>query len=417
MVHVTDVPTDLWHIILPLACTDGGFTGTSFAHTCKTLYVLALPYRFYSLALSSLAHLEVFLDLVRRQPGDFRPYIAHLYISHSDHPCRRFQQSWSSMVQMTGAQRRQYRRMVEEAKTDWNARFRVAFEAILNLAAPNLRTLSVAGNCARVILYTLPKLEELAWVGPTLLPDLCDQRQPAHLAMPTGPPVTSTLPVLKRVHFIPGTSSEISPALRSLRVAANTLTHLRISNVHDSTVGAGVPLALAEALAPGACLCDDEDDYEECDDDSDSHYAREVICADNFDDDSTDDTGDNAEGDSDNIEDVGHAAQQTASFRSATLPNLTHIIVRCTPSELGRHIVFADVEPRYLELLAQEFERRGQGTRRMYVFSDRERPEDPELCWSEGLKAEWFHRIDGGRDCWECWECSYKPCRPPQEAR
>ncbi|KAH9899546.1 hypothetical protein C8Q73DRAFT_787418 [Cubamyces lactineus] len=294
--------------------------------------------------------MEGFLDLVRRQPGDFRPVIAHLYISHSDHPRRRFQQSWRSMTQMTGVQRGQHRRMVEEAKADWNARFRIAFEAILRLAAPNLRTLSVAGDCAPVILYNLPKLEEMAWMGPTILPDAAGQYRPTDLGESTHP-VTGTVPALKRVHFIAGTSSEIPPTLRSLQAAARTLTNLRISNVHDSTVDGEVPLALAEALAPDVRLCDEEDDYVECDDNSD-----------------------NADDDSNSVECVAGdkevSTQQATAFRPAALPNLARVDVHCTPSELGRHIVFADVEPRYLELLAQEFERRGEGMRRMYVFYD-----------------------------------------------
>ncbi|KAI0331326.1 hypothetical protein GY45DRAFT_1370143 [Cubamyces sp. BRFM 1775] len=381
MLNITDVPADLWHIILPLACTDGGFTGTSFAHTCTTLYARALPSRFYSLALSSLAHMEGFLDLLRRQPNDFRPHIAHLYISHSDQPRRRFQHSWSSMSQMTGAQRGQYRRMAEEAKADWNARFRVAFDAILSLAAPSLRTLWVAGDCAPVILYTLPKLEELTWMGATLLPDAAGlPHSPIDSGMSTRPG-TSTVPALKRVHFIPGTSSEIPPALRSLQAAANTLTHLRISDVHDSTVSEGVPLALAEALAPDARLYD-EDNYEEYDDDSfDNSYNGEAS-------------------NTDNVTDEDAWVQQTTPLRPATLPNLEQVLVLCTPSELGRHIVFADVRPRYLELLAQEFERRGEAMRHMHVFYDRKRPEDRELYWRKRLKAEWLDRLDAGRACW-----------------
>ncbi|KAJ8454490.1 hypothetical protein ONZ51_g12995 [Trametes cubensis] len=248
MVNVANIPTDIWRIILPLACTDGGSTGKSLVLTSTFFYTEASPFRFYSLAFDTLARSESFLAFVRRQPGGFRPQITHLYISHSDYPDDRFRWSWRTVVKMTEAERARYRRTIQEEKVDWANRFRTAFDALIHLAAPNLCTLCVAEHCAPVVIRCfLPKLEELTWTGFTFLPGA-----DVHSGPTSEPPArvdgrSNTLPTLKRIHVVLGKTRPISSAiLRPLHVAADTLTHVRISNV-DMTA---MSMDLAGALVP-----------------------------------------------------------------------------------------------------------------------------------------------------------------------
>ena len=72
MSNVASIPADIWSLILPLACTDGGRmrTGKSLALTSSFFYVQAYHFRFYSLAFDKLVQIESFLAYARRQPSD-----------------------------------------------------------------------------------------------------------------------------------------------------------------------------------------------------------------------------------------------------------------------------------------------------------------------------------------------------------
>ncbi|KAH9899545.1 hypothetical protein C8Q73DRAFT_639064 [Cubamyces lactineus] len=349
VLNVANIPTDVWHIILPLACTDGGRTGRSLVQTSTFFYAQASPFLFYSLAFESLAKLESFLAFVRRQSGDFRPQIAHLYISHSDHPNKRLQWSWRSVERMTDAQRAQYRRTIQEERVDWASRFQAIFDALLHLAAPNLRTLCVAEDCRPVVIRcSLPKLEELTWMGFTILPnaDLQSGSASGSARATDESSESSTFPTLKRVHIVLGESRPVSSMLLlPLHVAAGTLTHLRISNVDIVAMG----VDLAGALVPEVYL------------------------------------------------DFFGQPPPTSLVPSLALPTLRHLAVQNTSRDIGAAAAAVASQSPSAAVQIYNFEARDGGPGRLYLYEDRQRLDSH---WRDRLKEEWLDRVDGGRGCW-----------------
>ena len=348
MVNVANIPTDIWRIILPLACTDGGSTGKSLVLTSTFFYTEASPFRFYSLAFDTLARSESFLAFVRRQPGGFRPQITHLYISHSDYPDDRFRWSWRTVVKMTEAERARYRRTIQEEKVDWANRFRAAFDALIHLAAPNLCTLCVAEHCAPVVIRcSLPKLEELTWTGFTFLPGADVHSGPTSESPARVDGRSNTLPTLKRIHIVLGKTRPISSALlRPLHVAADTLTHVRISNV-DITA---MRMDLAGALVP-------------------SFYT-----------------------------DVFGQSPPASLFPPLALPALREVTIQNTSGDEFEVTAVASQPPTGVATVrTHNFGARDGGTGRIYLIEDRHRLDSH---WCDRLKEEWLDRMDGGRGCW-----------------
>ncbi|KAI0331327.1 hypothetical protein GY45DRAFT_1322624 [Cubamyces sp. BRFM 1775] len=345
MLDVTAIPTDIWSLILPLACTDGGFTGKSLALTSTFFHAQASPFRFYSLAFDTLARMENFLAFVRRQPGDFRPQIAHLYISHSDHPNNRLQWSWRSVARMTEAQRRQYMRTIGEEKMDWTLNFQAAIDALLHLAAPNLLTLCIAGGCTPIVIrYSFPRLEELT--GFNFLPDANVQSGSASGSAGVNDRNNNTrFPALKRAHIALGISRPVSSLiLRPLLVATATLTHVRISNV------AAMSRALAGALVPNV----------------DANFFPEQ-------------------------------PSPTSLFPPLVLPALRHVTIQNTSRGEHGAAIATSLESPTAAVQMHKFDTRDGETGRMYLIEDRQRLDSH---WRDRLKEEWLDRMDGGRGCW-----------------
>ncbi|KAJ8454489.1 hypothetical protein ONZ51_g12994 [Trametes cubensis] len=239
MSNVASIPADIWSLILPLACTDGGRmrTGKSLALTSSFFYVQAYHFRFYSLAFDKLVQIESFLAYARRQPRDFPPRITHLHISYTDHPSSRSPWSWRTIAQIA----------------DLDVRFRRAFDSLLRLAAPNLQTLCVAEDWTPVIIQcSLPRLTELTWMGSTFLPGAntppsSDSRF-ARTDNEADEDNIHIFPALERIHIVLSTLSRpiSSTLLRPLEVAAHTLTHARISNVDSAAQG----MKMVDTLIP-----------------------------------------------------------------------------------------------------------------------------------------------------------------------
>ncbi|KAI0329526.1 hypothetical protein GY45DRAFT_1324807 [Cubamyces sp. BRFM 1775] len=333
MLDVAAIPTDIWSLILPLACTDGGFTGKSLAMTCSFFHMQAYHFRFYSLAFDTLAKMESFLAFVRRQSGGFQPRITHLYISYSDHPNNRSQWSWRTVVRMT------------------DARFRLAFDTLLRLAAPNLQTLCVAQDWTPVTIQcSLPQLEELIWMGSTFLPDADVESGPD----PGSPTIdkfnsdeNSIFPALKRIHIILSSLSRpLSPALlRPLDVAANTLTHVRISNVDSATMSMGLIGALTPDVYVGI---------------------------------------------------FGQPPPTTSLFPSLVLPTLRYLTVQYILR--GEHEAEArGSQPPTTTVQVRDFEAHDGKIGRMYLLSD---GEHIHTHWCNQLKEEWSDQIEGGYGYW-----------------
>ncbi|EIW61549.1 uncharacterized protein TRAVEDRAFT_69879 [Trametes versicolor FP-101664 SS1] len=237
MPDVTSIPTELWRNIITIACTDGGFTGTSLAFTSKFFHAQSHDLRFHSLALNSLRQLEGFCAFVQLQAQHGKPRIEHLYLSFFNIP--QMLRSDPRHAALGHSRPMEFDNWTTEVQARWNERLAAAWTTLITHAAPTLRTLCIVEEDVPLALgfsCDLPRLEELSWRGyirAFRAPGL--QEQGASLRR---------FPSLKRVHFVSGNSDSVVDALAA--AVPSSLTHLRISNVSDWD--AKLPAALARAL-------------------------------------------------------------------------------------------------------------------------------------------------------------------------
>ncbi|KAH9899543.1 hypothetical protein C8Q73DRAFT_663217 [Cubamyces lactineus] len=161
----------------------------------------------------------------------------------------------------------------------------------------------------------------------------------------------NTFPALRRTHIMLGTMSRpISHALlRPLDVAANTLAHVRFSNVD----GAAMSMGLIGAL-------------------STSDVYLDIF---------------------------GQPPPGTSLFPSLVLPTLHHVAIQYTLR--GEHEAEAGVlQPPTTAVQVYNFEaHEGKISHmaHMYLFSDREHV---DRHWRSREKGEWLDRIEGACGCW-----------------
>ncbi|OJT15465.1 hypothetical protein TRAPUB_7336 [Trametes pubescens] len=237
MRDVTSIPTELWRSIVTIACTDGGFTGTSLALTSKFFHAQSRGLRFHSLALNSLRQLEGFCTFLQLQPQEGKPRIEHLYLSFFNVP--QILRSDPKYAALRRGRSMEFDDWTTEVQARWNERLTAAWTTLITLAATTLRTLCIVEEDEPLPLEfpcDLPRLEELSWRG------YIRAFRPPSLHGPRGS--LRRFPSLDRVHFVSGDSDSVVAALAA--AVPSSLTHLRISNVSD---GDGkLPAALARAL-------------------------------------------------------------------------------------------------------------------------------------------------------------------------
>ncbi|KAJ8463640.1 hypothetical protein ONZ51_g10119 [Trametes cubensis] len=148
-------------------------------------------------------------------------------------------------------------------------------------------------------------------------------------------------PALERIHIVLSTLSHpiSSTLLRPLEVAANTLTHARISNVDSAAQG----MKLVDALTP------------------DDHIEQSPF------------------------------ATFIGLFPSLVLPALCHVAIQYT--------LRGENEPEVggPQSFVSAFNAHDGRTGHMYLFGDRERPPS---YWRNRVEEEWLDRIEGGYGCW-----------------
>lgn len=224
MRDVTCIPTELWRLIVPRACTDGGFTGRSLTLTSKFIHAQSASGRFHSLAFTSLERVEGFLAFLRLQPEDFRLMVEHLYLSF-------VQPKPARPIKTLSAD--EYQALCEKVKAErqiWHENLLEAVSALLKLVSPTLRTFTLlANNFAaplRLPSLTLPNLQELSFLGdPSLFFSIGGTHRKKE-------DVSFSFPALQRLHYIPLSQSDIGPLVDALaRDGPPVLTHLRFSNV------------------------------------------------------------------------------------------------------------------------------------------------------------------------------------------
>lgn len=237
MRDVASIPTELWRNIITIACTDGGFTGTSLAFTSKFFHAQSRDLRFHSLALYSLRQLEGFCAFLQLHAQDAKPGIEHLYLSFFNIP--QILRSDPRHAALGHGRQMEFDNWTTEVQARWNERLAAAWTTLITLAAPTLRTLCIVEEDVPLPLgfpCDLPRLEELSWRG------YIRALRPPGLQEQGGS--LGRFPSLKRVHFVSGNSDSVVDALAA--AVPSLLTHLRISNVSDWDVK--LPTALARAL-------------------------------------------------------------------------------------------------------------------------------------------------------------------------
>lgn len=161
MFNITRTPTEVWEEIFKLACTDGGFTGTSLALTSRFIRAQSSSIRFHSLAICSLRQLEAFLKL---HTSDCKPRVEHMFISFLNIPHE--QRSWQRHTLLLQREKMEFDQWTQ---TEWDERFATAWNMLVDLVAPKLRTLSVVEAGVPLsslqFLRSFPRLEELSWKG------------------------------------------------------------------------------------------------------------------------------------------------------------------------------------------------------------------------------------------------------------
>ena len=170
MADWTLIPTEIWQEILPLACTDGGFTGNSLALTSKFFKTQSSRVRYRTLAFRSLDQLFRFVG--SKLPADLQnvPRLGteHIYFSAAD---EQVPVQLNSRTFVTPHDFRPYYSLGGDTAQDWTKHFRLAFQTLLRFTYTSMRTLCVLLPDFRISLdkiFVVPlfKLEELTWLSP-----------------------------------------------------------------------------------------------------------------------------------------------------------------------------------------------------------------------------------------------------------
>ncbi|KAI0722316.1 hypothetical protein C8T65DRAFT_628930 [Cerioporus squamosus] len=365
---IESVPTELWHEIIKQACTDGGYTGRSLALSSRFLHAQSLVPRFHSVALNSLRALEGFLSLLAKLPDNCDLRIEHLFICFRYEPHKTPPNSCRDRARMSRAE--EQRPNDEEVNTErdrWRVRFTVAMSKLFVTVSPTLRTLCLVEEPGvRFALFPCPPLlllEELTIkaYAPTILPipDNCIYDVPATTASRAGSDddLSSKLPVLRRLHYVPNIwsgPSSCAPVLAYLSThAPRTLTHLRFSAVTnmDGAIVGQIPEAL------GLAFTDEQ------------IWKRTALPP---------------------------PVQRT---RKTRLLRLQALVVQGNEPEPGKSYAFSyevwEQTRMNLELLARRCAQ--ETVIRMSVFS---RPSQKNPDWWQRLYHEWVDRIEGQNGCW-----------------
>ncbi|OJT13053.1 hypothetical protein TRAPUB_10393 [Trametes pubescens] len=277
------LPLEIWREIFCYACSDGGYTGTSVALACKLFYNASLPVRFYSLSLFSLRQVELFLNFAKSYEERYdgrRLKVHHLLLSFPASPsnCRPELSSEGSSGESSDPAEQWItaRRLREHDKAAWDRRFLKLVPALLELAAPHLRSLALLqsdGFALPAIRHALSRLRELTLLvgisvmlnsdeafdvdggsgAPSPSPPWTPGSSPAPetpaSATPSSPPRRARFPALERLHVVCGRHRDfvLGDTLAHLPRLAPALTHLRISNAtytHEHCL----PVFLRDAL-------------------------------------------------------------------------------------------------------------------------------------------------------------------------
>lgn len=82
-------PSEIWMKIIGYACLDGGKTGCSLALTCKHFNALSKDFRLLSVAISSIASLDMFIhNAVKHSPETTLTHLRHLMLDLPSVPGR-----------------------------------------------------------------------------------------------------------------------------------------------------------------------------------------------------------------------------------------------------------------------------------------------------------------------------------------
>ncbi|KAI0650400.1 hypothetical protein C8Q79DRAFT_1006672 [Trametes meyenii] len=347
MANVTDIPTEIWRVIIPQACTDGGFTGRSLALTSKYFHSQSLAFRFHSVMLSSLGHLERFLKLLDNQPKDCKSSIEHLYLSFHDEPIRMPPAFWAVYNRMSPEQKSQASDSAREARAHWTTFFRTAWRALMTIVAPTLRTfvLIVRDDAGSPLILDspcdFPRLEELTWMGSITGFD--------------GVTHPTRFPALTHVHCISPRGEPVPWATTSL-----SLTHVRISCVGQENSGLHHELAAAIGVPDAWVFQHSYNDLDE--------YSE------------------------------GGAAQRKP-LAPATHSQLRHIVVHGVapmPGPGGFVPWYWNHVYNETKRLAWYCEAHLDGVQVVVMEGARQK----EHMWRDRLLANWLERMQGGRGCW-----------------
>ncbi|KAI0658513.1 hypothetical protein C8Q70DRAFT_992155 [Cubamyces menziesii] len=226
MADWTLIPTEIWQEILPLACTDGGFTGNSLALTSKFFKTQSSRVRYRTLAFRSLDQLFRFVG--SKLPADLQnvPRLGteHIYFSAAD---EQVPVQLNSRTFVTPHDFRPYYSLGGDTAQDWTKHFRLAFQTLLRFTYTSMRTLCVLLPDFRISLdkiFVVPlfKLEELTWLSPHIGLDIMWRDVPLWRRQ-------QHFPALKRIHLAGSDAFNVQQLAELLTIHLPLVTHLRLS--------------------------------------------------------------------------------------------------------------------------------------------------------------------------------------------
>lgn len=247
MANITAIPPELWQDIITLACTGSEPTGKSLALSCRFLHVQSFNPRFHSLALSSLAQLESFLDFARSFAPNWTPPVRHLWLAFLDEsgpPPTTWTTRYPDMPYWPG-------QPDNRSFAAGDARYATAISELLRLVASTLRSLCVLQNSWQPLppiqVPHLPLLGELTIMGSTTV--LLHPTSFAREDEDEEEALSMSFPSLRRFHSVSFTPYTRTAILASSSGLANLpITHLCISGVSEADKNTRFAHALAHAL-------------------------------------------------------------------------------------------------------------------------------------------------------------------------